>query len=124
MNSEVPTQDGPPSLNYDLRARFLSNIFFWSFILLTLVIIPIVIFYPLFYLTSISIGTILSIASISNGLPNIFQLPFRIWKLWKQDSGDRRPLSGKVMDLFMWEYLFSFIILIVVYIVSTTIPVP
>ncbi|CAF1376079.1 unnamed protein product [Adineta steineri] len=117
-------QDSPPSLNYDLRARIKSNVIFWSSILVTLVIIPIAIYYPLTYLTKLKMGTILGFTSISNGLPSIFQLPYRIWKLWKKDGGDRRPLSGNVMDIFMWEYIISFFILTAAYIVSTTIPIP
>jgi hypothetical protein len=117
-------EDGPPSLNYDLRARIISNIIFWSSILITLVIIPITLYYSLVYLTKLTIGTILGIASISNGIPSIIQLPHRFWKLWKQDNGDRRPLSGNIMDLFMWEYTISFLLLTSVYVVSTTIPIP
>ena len=49
MRSEVADQDGPPPLNYDLRARLVSNIIFWSSIVLTLTVIPIALFYPLFY---------------------------------------------------------------------------
>jgi hypothetical protein len=123
VNDEVINHDGPPSLNYDLRARIVSNIIFWSSIVITLTIMPIAIFYPLFYCTDLDIGTILGLVSIPTGLPSMVQLPFRIWKVWKQDGGDRRPLSGNTMDLFMWEYIICFIILTVVYIVSTSIPV-
>jgi hypothetical protein len=121
---EQAKQDGPPSLNYDLRARIKSNVIFWSSILVTLIIIPITVYYPLAYLTKLKIDTILGFTSISNGLPSTFQLPYRIWKLWKQDGGDRRPLSRNVMDLFMWEYMISFFIITAAYIVSTTIPIP
>jgi hypothetical protein len=124
VNVEVTNYDGPPSLNYDLRTRIVSNIIFWSSIVITLTIMPIAIFYPLFYCTGLDIGTILGLVSIPTGLPSMVQLPFRIWQVWKQDGGDRRPLSGNIMDLFMWEYIICFIILTVVYIVATSIPVP
>ena len=124
MTSEYVEQDGPPSLNYDLRARTRSNVIFWSSIVISITIIPIVLYYPLVYLTEMKIDAILGIVSISNGLPSIIQLPYRIWKLWKQDGGDRRPLSGKIMDLFMWEYSINFVIIVTVYIVSTSIPIP
>ncbi|CAF4264403.1 unnamed protein product [Rotaria magnacalcarata] len=116
--------NGPISLNYDLRSRLTSNVIFWSFVLATVVIIPIVLYYPLTYCTKLDVGTILGFTSISNGLPSMFQLPFRFWQLWKQDGGDRRPLSGHIMDLFMWEYVFNFILLTIVYVVSTSIPIP
>jgi hypothetical protein len=117
-------RDGPPSLNYDLRSRIMSNVIFWSIIVITLTIIPIALYYPLVFSTKLSIDTILGIVSISNGLPSFIQLPYRIWKLWKQDNGDRRPLSGKIMDLFMWEYCINFVIILAAYIVSTSIPIP
>ncbi|CAF2117855.1 unnamed protein product [Rotaria magnacalcarata] len=116
--------NGPISLNYDLRSRLTSNVIFWSFVLATVVIIPIVLYYPLTYCTKLDVGTILGFTSISIGLPSMFQLPFRFWQLWKQDGGDRRPLSGHIMDLFMWEYVFNFILLTIVYVVSTSIPIP
>lgn len=113
----------PPSLNYDLRARTKSNIMFWSSIAITLTVIPIIVYYPLVYLTNLSIGTILGLSSISNGLPNLISLIQRFWKLWKQDGGDRRPLNGRVIDLFMCEYFCSFIIIAACYSVSTAIPI-
>jgi hypothetical protein len=117
-------QDGPPSLNYDLRSRIMSNVIFWSTIVITLTIIPIALYYPLVFSTQLTISTILGIVSISSGLPSIIQLPYRIWQLWKQDNGDRRPLSGKIMDLFMWEYCINFVIIVAAYTVSTSIPIP
>ena len=124
VNGELIHHDSPPSLNYDLRSRIVSNIFFWLTNLMTVTIIPIVLFYPLYYRTSLDISTILGISSISTGLPSLVSLPVRIWKLWKQDGGDRRPLSGNIMDFFMWEYVFFFIVLTVIYTVSTAIPIP
>ena len=122
---DQPTvKNGPPSLDYDLGSRTKSNVIFWSTIVITVTIIPIALYYSLVYLTRLDIGTILGIASITSGGPSIVQLPYRIWKVWKQDGGDRRPLSGKAMDLFMWEYIICFIILTAAFIVSTTIPVP
>lgn len=124
LEEEPTPKEGPPSLNYDLRARTTSNIIFWSSIVVTLTVIPIIIYYPLTYLTNLSIGTILGLSSISNGLPNFISLFHRLWKLWKYDGGDRRPLSGKLVDLFMCEYICSFIIIAACYTVSTSIPVP
>lgn len=89
VNGEVIYDDSPPSLNYDLRLRIVSNIFFWSTNLMAVTIIPIVLFYPLYYRTSLDISTILGISSIPTGLPSLVSLPVRIWKLWKQDGGDR-----------------------------------
>lgn len=123
MSDERTPNISPPSLNYDLKTRLVSNVSFWSSIVLTVTIIPIVLFYPLIFLTKLDLGTILGITSISNGLPTFVQLPYRIWKLWKQDEGDRRPLSGNIMDLFMWEYIVNFIILTIIYTVSTSIPI-
>ena len=117
-------QRGPPPLNYDLRARKVSNISFWLSIVMTVTVIPIILFYTLTFLTKLEVGTILGISSLPSGLPTFVQLPFRIWKLWKQDSGDRRPLSGNVFDLFMWEYIINFILITVIYTVSTSIPIP
>ncbi|CAF4385871.1 unnamed protein product [Rotaria socialis] len=116
--------NGPISLDYDLRSCLTPNVIFWSFVLVTVVIIPIAVFYPLTYCTNMDVGSILGFTSISNGLPSMLQLPFRFWQLWKQDGGDRRPLSGHIMDLFMWEYVINFILLTIVYIVSTSVPIP
>jgi len=116
--------DEPPSLNYDLRARTKSNVIFWSTLVFGLTIIPIAVYYPLVYLTKLSIGAILGISSISQGLPNIIQLPYRFWQLWKQDGGDRRPINGRILDLFMYEYILNFVLIAVSYSVSTSIPIP
>jgi len=124
MVSQNIKQGGPPSLNYDLRARIMSNVIFWSIIVITVTIIPIALYYPLVFSTNLTISAILGIASISTGLSNIIQLPYRFWKLWKQDDGDRRPLSGKIMDFFMWEYCLNFAIILPAYVVSTSIPIP
>lgn len=124
VQANSATQDGPPPLNYSLKTRIVSNIIFWSSIILTATILPIAIYYPLAYLTSIPIGLILGIAALPNAVPSVIQIPIRIWKLWKQDDGDRRPLSGNILDLFMVEYIVSFIIISIVFTVSTSIPVP
>ncbi len=116
--------DEPPSLNYDLRSRIKSNINFWSTLVLTVTIIPIIIYYLLINLTKLHIDAILGISSVSQGLPSIIQLPYRFWQLWKQDGGDRRPLSGKIPDLFMYEYILNFIVIAASYTVSTSIPIP
>lgn len=128
MNGEVILNDsireyGPPPLNYDLRARLCSNIIFWSSVVLTTTILPIVLYYPLVHLTNLPTAAVLSIVSAPNGLPNIYQIPFRIWKLWKQDGGDRRPLGGPIMDLFMWEHILIFIVIATLFTVATSIPV-
>jgi hypothetical protein len=116
--------DEPPSLNYDLRARTKSNVIFWSTLVFTVTIIPITVYYPLVNLSMLKIDAILGISSISQGLPNIIQLPYRFWQLWKQDGGDRRPLNGRILDFFMYEYILSFLLIATCYIVSTSIPIP
>ena len=123
VNVTVIDDDVPPFLNYDLRARIVSNIIFWSTIVMTVTIIPIVLFYPLFYYTNLNLIIILSIVSSVSGVPAIIQLPIRFWKVWKQDGGDRRPLSGNIVDLFMYEYIIIFIVLTVLYTVSSSIPI-
>lgn len=116
--------DEPPSLNYDLHARIKSNVIFWSTIIITVTIIPIIIYYPLVNLSKLTIDAILGFASISQGLPCILQLPYRFWQLWKQDGGDRRPLNGRIMDFFMYEYILNFVVIAISYAVSTSIPIP
>ena len=121
--TNIPS-DEPPSLNYDLRSRIKSNISFWSTLVLTVTIIPIILYYPLVNLTKLDITAILGICSACQGVPSMIQLPYRFWQLWKQDGGDRRPLSGRIMDLFMYEYIVIFIVIAVSYSVSTAIPIP
>ena len=124
MRGPVRVVAGPPALNYELRLGSCSSVLFWSSMVITLVVIPIALYYPLVYLTELRLDAILGIVSASNGLPILVQLPYRLWQLWKKDNGDRRPLSGRVMDLFMWEYIINALLLLPPYIVSTTIPIP
>ncbi len=118
------TNDEPPSLNYDLHSRIKSNVIFWSTLILTVTIIPILTYYLLVNLSKLEIDAILGISSISQGLPSMIQLPYRFWQLWKQDGGDRRPLSGRILDLFMCEYILNFVVIAISYAVSTSIPIP
>lgn len=87
----------PPSLNYTLRDKKLRIAIFWSFIVLDCAIMPIGLYFILWYDVgpgsgekhALSANTVLSIVTAAIGGSSILEYLLRAWKLWKKGSDCR-----------------------------------
>jgi len=77
---------GPPSLEYSLQGRWTYLIWFWFFIFLDSIIMPIALYYGLWYGTSLSPNTVFSIVTAALGGASILEYVLRFWRLFKKGS--------------------------------------
>lgn len=91
----------PPSLNYTLRDKKIRIAIFWSFIMLDCAIMPIALYFILWYDVgpgsqekhALSASTVLSIVTAAIGGSSILEYFLRAWKLWKKASDCRVGLG-------------------------------
>ena len=76
----------------------------WSLLALDVAIMPLVLFYPLWYDTSLSPAYIFAITTALFGIISGIEWCFRSWSLWKKE--DLRPFGGKKnwFDIFHISY--------------------
>lgn len=87
----------PPPLNYTLRDKKLRIAIFWCFIVLDCAVMPIGLYFILWYdagpgsgqKDALSANTVLSIVTAAIGGSSILEYFLRAWKLWKQGSDCR-----------------------------------
>lgn len=121
---------GPPSLPYNIRDHKLNIIIIWTLLVLDSAILPLALFYPLYYATSLREGIIFAITTSVFGLISGLEWAYRSWQLLSRD--DVRPLGvdgyreGKFwwrkssngqrwwgFDFFHWSYTIGYTIAIV-----------
>ncbi|KAK5163965.1 uncharacterized protein LTR77_010361 [Saxophila tyrrhenica] len=104
---------GLPRLPLDLH-RYEKNIaIFWSVLILSSGILPIVGYFALHYGTDLELNIVLAPFLGFTGVTSIFSLIKRSWELTKKDS-NCRPLGQQSrwgLDFFGWNFLFGFIAL-------------
>jgi hypothetical protein len=76
----------PPSLEYDLRTRKRSIFIFWFLILFDSIVMPLALYFGLWYGTDLSPNTVFSIVTAALGGISIFEYVLRFWHLWKKGS--------------------------------------
>ncbi|THZ04714.1 hypothetical protein D6C93_02317 [Aureobasidium pullulans] len=110
----------PPSLEYDLRQRKRSIFIFWFLILFDSIVMPLALYFGLWYGTNLSPNTVFSIVTAALGGISIFEYVLRFWHLWKKGS-TCRVIGGRrsYLDWFHWNFSFAWIIIIVELIVGT-----
>jgi len=94
-----PTFQRPPPLEYSLRPRWKSILFFWTLVFLDVVCLPLVLYFALWYGTGLSHNAVFSISTGALGSVSIFEYFLRFYKLWKKGSkcrviGARRYYVG------------------------------
>jgi hypothetical protein len=89
--------DAPPSLGYTLHeSKRKRNIaIFWSMVVLDSVAMPIVLYFALWYNTSLSPNTVFSIVTAALGGVSIADYGWRLWRLWKKNSDCRVDGVGR-----------------------------
>ncbi|KAG9571822.1 hypothetical protein KCV01_g19350, partial [Aureobasidium melanogenum] len=110
----------PPSLEYDLRQRKRSIFIFWFLILFDSIVMPLALYFGLWYGTNLSPNTVFSIVTAALGGISIFEYVLRFWHLFKKGS-TCRVIGGRrsYLDWFHWNFSFAWVIIIVELIVGT-----
>lgn len=100
----ITTPDKPPSMNYDLRARKRSIFIFWFLILFDSIVMPLALYFGLWYGTNLSPNTVFSIVTAALGGISIFEYVARFWRLWKKGS-NCRVIGGRRSYVRFWWYI-------------------
>ncbi|PSR99231.1 hypothetical protein BD289DRAFT_47564 [Coniella lustricola] len=122
----------PPPLNYTLHTRKKSIFIFWSFIVFDSVVMPIALYFGLWYGVGpgantpthkgevLSANAVFSIVTAAIGGASIVEYAVRFWRLYKKNS-TCRVIGAKrwYLDLFHWNYSLAWIIVMVELIVGT-----
>jgi hypothetical protein len=83
------TFEHPPPLNYSLRTRKKPLLIFWTLIFLDCVCMPIVLYFTLWYATSLSHNAVFSISTGALGTVSIVEYFIRFRRLWRRNSNCR-----------------------------------
>lgn len=113
----------PPPLDYTLRTRKMSIFIFWSFIVFDSVVMPIALYFGLWYGVGpgantptekkevLSANAVFSIVTAAIGGASIVEYAVRFWRLWKKTSTCRVIGARRwYLDLFHWNYSLAWII--------------
>jgi hypothetical protein len=98
----------PPSLEYDLRQRKRSIFIFWFLILFDSIVMPLALYFGLWYGTDLSPNTVFSIVTAALGGISIFEYVLRFWHLWKKGStcrviGGRRSYVREISYMYAYD---------------------
>jgi len=116
---------GPPSLNYTLQTRKSSIAIFWTLILLDSIAIPIVLYFTLWYLTSLSPNAVFSVSTACLGGVSIIEYFLRFWRLFRKNSTCRVMGAHRwYLDWFHWNFSCAWFFIMVELIVGTAFPDP
>lgn len=93
-----------PQLPYSLRDHKRNITIIWTLLALDAAIIPLVLFYPLWYDTNLSPAYIFAITTAFFGIISGIEWSYRSWSLWKKE--ELRPFGAKrnSFDFFHVSY--------------------
>jgi hypothetical protein len=116
----------PPSLNYTLRTRKLSIAIFWSLIVFDTVVLPIGLYFGLWYgvgpgtntptekREKLSANAVFSIVTAAVGGASIVEYFIRLRRLWRKNSTCRVIGARRwYLDTFHWNYSLGWIVVMV-----------
>lgn len=115
----------PPPLNYTLHTRYRAIFIFWLFIIIDSVVMPIALYYGLWYgvgpgsVTNdddevMSANTVYSIVTAAIGGASILEYFVRFWRLFKKNSTCRVIGARRwYLDAFHWNYTLAWLIVMV-----------
>lgn len=111
----------PPPLNYTLHTRKRSIFIFWTFIVFDSVIMPIALYFGLWYGVGpgttkdnrvLSANAVFSIVTAAIGGASIIEYFVRFWRLYKKESTCRVIGARRwYLDLFHWNFSLAWIII-------------
>lgn len=115
----------PPPLDYDMWSRKWFILFFWSMVFVDCVATPIILYFTLHYLTSLSNNLVFTVVTAALGGVSIFEYFVRAWRLWKKDSTCRVAGESRwgrwAFDWFHWNFTLGWVavmIELIVYVFS------
>ncbi|KAF7966735.1 hypothetical protein HWV62_37259 [Athelia sp. TMB] len=122
---DINALDAPPSLNYSLRNRKTAIAITWTVICIDSCIMPVVLFYSLWFGSNLSHERIFSIMTTVFGLPTMFNFLRRMWGLCKKDPS-RRPIGSRRgwLDFFQINFALIFALVTSQLILGTVTPEP
>ena len=110
----------PPPLNYTLHTRKLIIAVFWTLIVVDSIGIPVVLYFCLDRLTTLSPNAVFSISTGCLGGISIFEYALRFWRLWKKGSTCRVIGARRwYLDWFHWNFSIAWIFIMIELIVGT-----
>ena len=94
-SSIIPRSSSPslPQLPYSLRDHKKSIAVIWTLLALDAAIMPLALFYPLWYASDLASAYIFAVTTGVFGIISGIEWCFRSWQLWKKE--DVRPFGGK-----------------------------
>lgn len=111
----------PPPLNYTLYTRKKAIFIFWSFIIFDSVVMPIALYFGLWYGVGpgttkdnevLSANAVFSIVTAAIGGASILEYFIRFWRLYKKDSTCRVIGARRwYLDSFHWNFSLAWIII-------------
>lgn len=114
QSTDAAFEPEPPPLNYTLMTRKLSIAIFWGLIVFDSTIMPIALYFGLWYGTDLSPNTVFSIVTAALGGISILEYVLRFRRLWMKGStcrviGARRSY----LDWFHWNFSVGWVIIMV-----------
>jgi len=110
----------PPSLNYSLYPRMRYLIFFWGLVFVDVVCVPIILYFCLWYKTSLSHNAVFSISTGTLGTVSIVEYFLRFHRLWRKNSKCRVIGARRYyLDFFHWNMSIAWIAVMIELIVGT-----
>lgn len=115
-----PTFEHPPPLEYSLRTRKKSILIFWGLIVLDCVCVPIILYFALWYGTSLSHNAVFSISTGALGSVSIIEYFIRFRRLWRKNSNCRVIGARRYyLDFFHWNLSIAWLAVMIELIVGT-----
>lgn len=116
--AETTTRPPLPELPYSLREHKRNIAIIWSLLALDAAIMPLVLFYPLWYSSDLAPAYIFAVTTGLFGIISGLEWAYRSWRLWRQEWV--RPFGGKKngFDFFHISYTIGYTIALIELIVG------
>lgn len=114
----IPTRPPLPELPYSLREHKRNIAIIWCLLALDAAIMPLVLFYPLWYSSDLAPAYIFAVTTGLFGIISGLEWAYRSWRLWRQEWV--RPFGGKKngFDFFHISYTIGYTIALIELIVG------
>jgi multisubunit Na+/H+ antiporter MnhE subunit len=115
-----PSFPEPPPLNYTLKTRYKAIAIFWTLVVIDCMAVPLILYFALWYCTSLSPNAVFSISTGALGSVSIFEYFRRFLRLWRKNSNCRVIGARRYyLDFFHWNLSIAWIAVMVELIVGT-----
>lgn len=94
-----------PELPYSLRDHKRNIFIIWTLLAIDSAILPIVLFYPLWYGTDLRPAIVFAITTAVFGIVSGLEWGYRTWRLWREEWV--RPIGGTRLQFDFFHYSYS-----------------